>query len=238
MSAERMAGERLAADDGEHADHGGGDGDDGADGERDVHRAAAEEPGLEEVLIRCPTDQLAILASSAAAAGSAVPSAAATTRTRPCTRITSTWLAVQAGLRTSGWTTSSVRPDRDRPAGHVDDPVHHRHQRVHVVRGEQHRDPLLAGPAGPSTETIPCSLEMSRLASGSSSSSSLGRLIRACAIMHPLLLAAGQLADPRVGVPLRADRGRACRLTSSRRAREGSRKPSLLPVEAERRPRP
>ena len=45
----------------------------------------------------------------------------------------------------------------------------------------------------------------------------------------PLLLAAGQLAHPRVGVPLRADGGRACRRPARGGPRDGSRMPSLCP---------
>ena len=34
------------------------------------------------------------------------------------------------------------------PAGrHIDDPVHHRKQWIHLVRRDQHRDPLLLGDA-------------------------------------------------------------------------------------------
>ena len=79
-----------------------------------------------------------------------------------------------------------------------------------------------------STETIPCSLEMSRLASGSSSSSSLGRLIRACAIMT-------RCCSPPDSSPTRASAYRSAptaasmSATSSRRARDGSRMPSLFP---------
>ncbi len=79
-----------------------------------------------------------------------------------------------------------------------------------------------------STDTTPCSLEMSRLASGSSSSSSLGLLIRACAIMtrccsppdsSPTLAFAYRCAPTAVSMSA----------TSSRRARDGSRIPSLCP---------
>ena len=79
-----------------------------------------------------------------------------------------------------------------------------------------------------STETIPCSLEMSRLASGSSSSSSLGRLIRACAIMT-------RCCSPPDSSPTRASAYRCAptavsmSATSSRRARDGSRMPNLCP---------
>ena len=79
-----------------------------------------------------------------------------------------------------------------------------------------------------STETIPCSLEMSRLASGSSSSSSLGRLIRACAIMT-------RCCSPPDSSPTRASAyccaptAVSMSATSSRRARDGSRMPNLCP---------
>src|SRR5207248_2812233 len=46
---QRVAGERLAPGHREHPGHGRGDGDDGPDGQRDVHRSAAEEAGLDDV---------------------------------------------------------------------------------------------------------------------------------------------------------------------------------------------
>ena len=79
-----------------------------------------------------------------------------------------------------------------------------------------------------STETIPCSLEMSRLASGSSSSSSRGRPISACAIMT-------RCCSPPDSSPTRASAYRraptavSMSSTSSRRARDGSRMPNLCP---------
>src|SRR5438477_419773 len=48
-SAITVAGERLAAGHREHPGHRRSDGDDGPDGERDVHRPAAEEAGLDDV---------------------------------------------------------------------------------------------------------------------------------------------------------------------------------------------
>src|SRR5208282_2752523 len=111
---EGMAGERLPARHREHADDGGGDGDDGPDGQRDVHRPAGEEAGLEDVPEQVAHGHPTTLASSASASVSSTPSAPATTRIRPCTRITSTCWPYRRD-RTSGWTTSSVRPTATRP---------------------------------------------------------------------------------------------------------------------------
>src|SRR5204862_181012 len=87
---QRVAGERLAAGHREHAGHGRGDGDDGPDGQRDVHRPAAEEAGLDNVPQDVHDVHKMTPASSAAASAASMPSGAATTRTRPCTLITST----------------------------------------------------------------------------------------------------------------------------------------------------
>src|SRR5208282_3419758 len=110
-----MAGERLPARHGEHADDGGRHGDDGPDREGDVHRPAAEEAGLEDVPDQVTHDHLTTLTSSAAASAASTPSGAATTKTRPCTRITSTCWPYRRD-RTPGWTTSSARPTATRPA--------------------------------------------------------------------------------------------------------------------------
>src|SRR6266571_48123 len=109
---QRVAGERLAAGHREHAGHGRGDRDDGADGQRDVHRPAAEEAGLDDV---AQETHRITPASSAAASAASMPSGAATTRTRPCTLITSTCWPYSRD-RTSGWTTSSAVPTATRPA--------------------------------------------------------------------------------------------------------------------------
>ena len=74
-----------------------------------------KKPGSKTYLNRCPTVTAPTLASSAAASAASTPSGAATTRTRPCTRITSTCWPYRRD-RTSGWTTSSVRPTATRPA--------------------------------------------------------------------------------------------------------------------------
>ena len=92
--------------------------------------------------------------------------------------------------------------------GHVDDPVHHRQQRVHVVGREQHGDLLLAGRSGPAARPPRCSLAMSRLASGSSRSSSRGRLIRAWAIST-------RCCSPPERLPTRASAKRVASTASS-----------------------
>src|SRR5262249_35428046 len=112
---QRMPGERLAAGHREHAGHGRGDGDDGADGQRDVHRPAAEEAGLDDVPQDVHDVHRTTPASSAAASAASIPSGAATTRTRPCTLITSTCWPYSRDS-TSGWTTSSAVPTATRPA--------------------------------------------------------------------------------------------------------------------------
>src|SRR6202021_1818585 len=106
---QRVAGERLAPGHGEHAHHGRGDRDHRADGQGYVDRPAGEEARLEDVThYRMPP------ASSAATSSSSTPSGAATTKIRPCTRITSTCWPYSRDS-TSGWTTSSVSPPPTRP---------------------------------------------------------------------------------------------------------------------------
>jgi hypothetical protein len=98
-----------------------------------------------------------------------------------------------------------VRRARRHPAaGHVHDAVHHRQQRVHVVRGEQHRDVFRAGQAG---QELDDALRAGDVQVGE-------RLVEQQQFRvadqrvrdhHALLLAAGQLADPRVRVGAGAD---------------------------------
>ena len=166
------------------ADDAGHHGDHAAREQRRPDRGAGEEARLEEQ--RCSRCGTAIRRSrgstgSGDGRGQAVPAAPATTRIRPCTRITSTCWPYSA-LSTSVRTTSSVVPAGGPARGQVDDAVHHRQQRVHVVRRDQHRDLLLPGDPGEQRRRPPARCAMSRLASGSSSSSSRGRLIRAWAI--------------------------------------------------------
>ena len=72
---------------------------------------------------------------------------------------------------------------------------------------------------------MPCSLRRSRLASGSSSSSSHEQADDGVRDHHPLLLAAGQFPDPGVGVGLGADR--AERLVNKvRRGKEAAEAPA------------
>ena len=98
-----------------------------------------------------------------------------------------------------GATTASVAAGRRPAMGEIDDAVHHRKQRVHVVCGEQDRGAGTRRERRRSSATISATLRMSRLASGSSSSSRRGRRIRACAISTRCCSPAGQAADPLIG---------------------------------------
>ena len=71
---------------------------------------------------------------------------------------------------------------RGASGGEVDDAIHHRQQRVHLVGADQHRDLALVRDPREQRRRPPGRLRRSRLASGSSSSSSFGRPISAWAI--------------------------------------------------------
>ena len=79
------------------------------------------------------------------------------------------------------------RSARGAPAGEVDDAVHHRQQRVDLVRGDQHRDPLLAGNPGEQRDDLVAryagrgSPAARRAAAASGRRSARGRSARAAA---------------------------------------------------------
>ena len=103
-------------------------------------------------------------------------------------------------------TTSSVGPEAALAVRDVHDPVHHGEQRVHVVRRQEHRDLVLAGQLAEHGDDLLLAaqvevgkrlVEQEQLRPGD-------QRVRD---QHPLLLTAGQLADPGVGVPVGADIG-------------------------------
>ena len=122
--------------------------------------------------------------------------------------------------------------DRHPARGHVDDPVHHRHQRVHVVRRQQHRDALGPGQPGQHRDDplLAGDVQVGQRLVEQQQPRQADQRVRD---HDPLLLAAGQLADPRVGVPPRADRGQH---VVDQLAAGPGRQPDaeLVPVEPER----
>ena len=94
--------------------------------------------------------------------------------------------------------------DRYLAASHVDDRVHHLQQRVHVVRGQQHGDVLVPAQLREQSDDAPRARDVQvrqRLVEQQQPRLADQRVRD----HHALLLAAGQLADPRVLVAERAD---------------------------------
>ncbi len=142
-------------------------------------------------------EQAAAPASDGMSSPSPVP---ATTRMRPCTRITSTWWPYSS-LSTSERTTSPVVPLAARP------PARYTTESMTGSSGfiswaEMSTETPRSAQTLASRAMISCALRMSRLASGSSSSSSRGLLISACAIMTRCCSPPDRLADPLVGEAL------------------------------------
>ena len=94
------------------------------------------------------------------------------------------------------------------PAGgpavrHVHDPVHDRQQRVHVVGRDQHRDLLLAGDPAEQFDHVLLAGDV-QVGQRLVEQEQPGTADQRVRDQHPLLLAAGQEAHPRVGEPVRA----------------------------------
>ena len=136
----------TAARHGEHADDGGGDGDHGPDGQGDVHRPAAEEAGLEDVPEQVTDDDLTRWRLGRGLGG-VDAFGRGDHQDPPVHPYHVDVLAVQP-RQDLGLDDLVGTADRYLACGHVDDPVHHRHQLVHVVRREQHGDPLGPGEPG------------------------------------------------------------------------------------------
>jgi hypothetical protein len=119
----------------------------------------------------------------------------------------------------------------------VHDAVHHGQQRIHVVGGKEHRDLVFAGQLAEHRHDL---LLAAQVEVGQ-------RLVKQEKLrpgdqrvrdQHALLLAAGQLADPRVGVSVRTDIGQ-CRLDQlpalpRRPVPPGEGEPEPVPVKAQR----
>ena len=129
-------------------------------------------------------------------------------------------------------TTSSVRPGGDPAVGDVHDPVHDAEQRVHVVRGEQHGDLLLAGQPAEHRDDLLLAPEV-EVGQRLVEQQQLGPGDQGVRDQHPLLLAAGELAHPRVGVPGRAHVAQR-RLDHLPALPRREREPEPVPVDAER----
>jgi len=136
-------------------------------------------------------------------------------------------LAVQAGTepRALDHTSSAVPTANPAPPATVDDPVHHRHQRVHVVRREQHRDPPRARASRASTRDDPPARWRYPGWPAARRAAAAPRPADQRVRDHdPLLLAAGP-APPHPAsraVPPAAPTAVSMSSTSSRRARDGS----------------
>ena len=114
----------------------------------------------------------------------------------------------------------------------VHDPVHDAEQRVHVVRGEQHGDLLLAGQLAEHRDDLLLAAQV-EVGERLVEQQQLGPGDQRVRDEHALLLAAGQLAHPGIGVPGRADvaEGPLDKFPALPR-REGEAEP--VPVKAER----
>ena len=114
------------------------------------------------------------------------------------------------------------------PGGQVDDAVHHRQQRVHLVGGQQHGDLLLAGDAGEQADDLLAAAEV-EVGQRLVQQQQPGAADQGVRDQHPLLLAAGQSSRP--GHRRSGSASTACSIsaTASRRARERSGIPNRCP---------
>jgi hypothetical protein len=98
------------------------------------------------------------------------------------------------------------RPGGGPAAGQVDEAVHDRQQRVHIVRRDQHRDLLLLSHLAEQADHVLLAADV-QVGQRLVEQQQPGAADQRVRDHYPLLLAAGQIADPGVGEPLRADRG-------------------------------
>ena len=118
-----------------------------------------------------------------------------------------------------------------RPRGEVDDAVHHRQQRVDLVRGDQHGDPLLAGDPREQRDDLVGAAQVEvgqRLVEQQQPRAADQRV----GDQDALLLAAGEPPDAGVGEAARVDRPEHLLDQRAARAR-GSRHPEPVRVQAE-----
>ena len=197
---EGMTGEGLAPDDGEHADHPGDNRGGAADHRRRAHRLAGEEPRLEEDgEQRRHADQ------------GTWPREPGRARAPP---------SVIFGLRRDHQDTAMHAHDIDmvaielaqhlgahdrvgaaarRPAvGEIDDAVHRGKQRVHIVCGEQHSGLELARQAAQQGDD-PGDAAHVQIGERFVQQQQAWTPDQGMRDQHPLLLAAGEVADPLIG---------------------------------------
>ena len=118
------------------------------------------------------------------------------------------------------------------PVRHVHDAVHDAEQGVHVVRRQQHRDLLLAGQLAEHRDDLLFTAQV-KVGERLVEQEQLRPGDQRVRDQHALLLAAGQLTDPRVGVTLRPYGSQ--RLLYEFAALPGREaEPELVPVQAER----
>ena len=124
------------------------------------------------------------------------------------------------------------RPARGPPVGDVDDAIHHRQQRVHVVRGDQHRDLLFRRDSRQQIDDLLLAGDVEvrqRLVQEQQPRAADQRV----GDQDPLLLTAGELADTRVRESLGVDRVEHLVDLASGATRDGQREAEPLPVDAE-----
>ncbi len=156
--AQRFAGERLTAQHREHPERTGDQGRDRADQERRVHRPGGEEAGLEHVIDDGHRAAARAASSQLNTSTPAPRSSQSVTACGPDRLIAGPGDDQHAAVHAQHVDVVAVQFGQDvaaddligtpvhRPAaGEVDDPVHHRQQRIDLVRGDQDRHPLLAG---------------------------------------------------------------------------------------------
>src|SRR4029077_2073095 len=96
------------------------------------------------------------------------------------------------------------RPAGGPATGQVDDVVHHRQQRVHLVRGQQHGDLLLAGDPGEQGDDLLAAAQV-EVGQRLIEQEQPGPADQCVGDQYPLLLAARQVPDPSVGEPVGVD---------------------------------
>ena len=240
MSASACAGVRLAAQHRERADDAGHQGDHAARsaaprGPARWRRSPARRSAAAGAHERSRTGRDRRPAAGAVRRSAMRPARRprpATTRIRSCTWITSTWWPYSS-LSTSGRTTSSVGAAGGPAGRQVDDPVHDRQQRVHLVRRDQHGDLLLRGDPAEQRDDLllAADVEVGQRLVEQQQPGTADQRVRD---QDPLLLAAGQVADPGVGEPLGVDGVAASRRPAAGAGPDGSGMPSRCPS----RPRP
>ena len=204
---EGVAGEGLAAQHGEHADDRGHHGHDAPDDQRDVHRLAGEESRFEDPVHgdQRRSDRRSVPSTIAGGVirlvGVSGDDDDAAVHVEHVDVV-----AVEPGQHV-GADHLLGRPGRRPATGQVDDAVHDRQERVHLVGGEQHRDPLLDGDAVQQRDDLLAGAQV-EVGQGLVEKQQPGPGDEGVGDEHPLLFAAREVPDPGVGEALGVDRGK------------------------------